>query len=126
MKILLIHQAYFPEMSGTARRTTELAESFANFGHVVTVLTSTPREFRSYPDYKFKYYEVINKVSVYRINTIFHIKNNVLYRMLSYGFFVVLSIYKLIGNVNKYDIMISIAPLSSGVIGSILKKLYKV
>ena len=75
MKILLIHQSYFPEMSGTARRTTELAESFASSGHSVTVFTSTPREFRSFPDYTFRYYEVINKVSVIRVNPIFQIKD---------------------------------------------------
>ena len=44
-------------MSGTARRTTELAESFVNLGHSVTVLTSTPREYRSFPDYTFRYYD---------------------------------------------------------------------
>jgi len=47
MKILMIHQHYFPEMSGTARRTRELAESFVKNGHKVSVLTSFPREFRS-------------------------------------------------------------------------------
>ena len=46
--------------------------------------------------------------------------------MLSYGFFVFFTIYKLIGKVNKYDIMISIAPLSSGIIGAMLRKLYKI
>jgi len=71
LKILLIHQAYYPEMSGTARRTKELAESFIKNGHIVNVLTSTPREYRSFPDYKYKFFEKINGVNVYRIKTLF-------------------------------------------------------
>ena len=32
MNILMIHQHYYPEMSGTARRTKELAENFVKKG----------------------------------------------------------------------------------------------
>ena len=38
----MIHQHYFPEMSGTARRTKELAESFIKMGHQISVVTYDP------------------------------------------------------------------------------------
>ena len=47
MNILFIHQYYFPEMSGTARRTKEMAESFVKKGHTVSVITSFPRSTRT-------------------------------------------------------------------------------
>jgi hypothetical protein len=47
MRILLIHQAYFPERVGTARRTKEMAESFVKKGHTVSVITSFPRSTRT-------------------------------------------------------------------------------
>ena len=84
MNILMIHQHYFPEMSGTARRTKELAENFAKKGHQVSVLTSYPRKFRSLPDVSFKPHEKINNVSVYRIKTLFEVKDVVLLRLFFY------------------------------------------
>ena len=112
-------------MSGTARRTKELAESFVKNNHFVTVLTSTPREYRSFPDYKFKSFEILNGVFVYRVNTLFEIKRNVLFRMLSYFSFFVQSLFIAIKLSNKADIIISIAPLSSGLIGAVCQKITK-
>ncbi|OUX29800.1 MAG: hypothetical protein CBE24_07730 [bacterium TMED264] len=120
MNILMIHQHYFPEMSGTARRTKELAENFAKKGHQVTVLTSYPRDFRSLPGSGFKKYETINKVIVYRLKTLFEVRNNVIIRLLSYSTFVIQSIYYAIVLSKKSHIIISIAPLSSGIIGAIV------
>ena len=57
MRILFIHQHYFPEMCGTARRTKEMAETFVKKGHTVSVITSFPRLNRTMPGYKTKYYE---------------------------------------------------------------------
>ena len=63
-------------MAGVARRAKELSESFAKNGHQVTVLTSFPRAFRSMPNYIAKEYELINKVRVIRIKTIFSVGKN--------------------------------------------------
>lgn len=125
MKILIIHQAYYPEMSGTARRAKELAESFVNNGHTVNVLTSTPRAYRSFPDYDFKLFEIFNDVNIYRVKTFFEINKNVFFRMLSYASFFIQSIRKAIKLSYKSDIIISIAPLSSGLIGAVCQKVTK-
>ena len=66
LTILMIHQHYFPEMTGTGRRTRELAECFVRNGHNVTVITSFPREFRSMPNAHCESYEILNNVNVYR------------------------------------------------------------
>ena len=119
----MIHQHYHPEMSGTARRTKELAESFVKHGHTVSIVTSMPREYRSMPGVlEQKYYEKLNGVSVHRVKTLFEVKNNVIFRILSYLSFVILSLryaYRLTG---LSEIIISVAPISSGIIGAILRK----
>jgi len=121
--ILMIHQHYFPEMTGTGRRTRELAEHFVKQGHVVTVVTSYPREFRSMPDIHCEPEEVLNGVNVFRIKTLFEVKNNVLLRMFSYLSFVIQSLKLAFKKSKECDIIISIAPISSGIIGAILQKI---
>ena len=117
----MIHQHYFPEMSGTARRTKELAENFVKKGHHVSVLTSYPRKFRSLPDVSFKPHEKINNVSVYRIKTLFEVKDVVLLRLFSYSAFVIQSVLYALRLSKKSEVVISIAPLSSGIIGALVK-----
>jgi colanic acid biosynthesis glycosyl transferase WcaI len=121
MNILIIHQHYYPEMAGTARRSKELAENFVSKGHKVYVITSMPRDFRSMPNANFKKYEEINGVEVYRINTFFEVKKNVIIRMISYSAFVFLSLIKVLKLSKNVDLIISMAPLSSGILGSLCK-----
>jgi len=124
-KILLLHQHYFPEMTGTGRRTRELAEFFVKQGHIVTVITSFPREFRSMPNTHCETVEVLNSVSIFRIKTLFEVKNNVLFRMFSYLSFVIQSLKLAFKKSKECDIIISIAPISSGIIGAILQLITK-
>ena len=124
-KIIVLQQHYFPEMSGTARRTRELSESFVNMNHRVSVITSFPREFRSIPGVKCRPFEIRNDVRVHRIKTLFEVKNNVFLRLLSYMAFVLQSIVLAIRLSKKSDIVISVAPISSGIIGSFVKIINK-
>ena len=70
MNILIIHQHYFPEMSGTARRAKELAEHFVNQNHKVSIITSFPRQYRSLPSQSFKRIERLNGVDINRVKNI--------------------------------------------------------
>ena len=125
MKILMIHQHYYPEMSGTARRTKELAESFVKMNNTVSVITSFPRDFRSMPDVSCPPFEILNGVTIYRIKTFFEVRNNVLFRILSYLSFVLQSLKLALRLTNKSNIIITIAPLSSGIIGALVKIISK-
>ena len=125
MNILIIHQHYFPEMSGTARRAKELAEHFVKQKHNVSVLTSFPREYRSIPGQSYKKNQILNRVKIHRVNNIFEVKNNVFLRMLSYFTFVIMSIQSGLRLSNKSDIIITIAPLSSGIIGATIRMFNK-
>jgi len=125
MNILIIHQAYYPEMSGTARRAKELAESFARDGHIINVLTSTPRIYRSFPEYKYKLFEEYNGVFIHRVKTLIEVNKNVFLRIISYFLFCIQSLHIAIKLSKKSDIIISIAPLSSGIIGALAMRFKK-
>jgi len=113
-------------MAGTARRTKELAEEFVKSGKKVTVITSFPREYRSIPGCSINRYEVINGVDVYRINTIFSININVVSRIISYLAFVLFTSQWIIKRRGQFDLIISIAPIAAGIVGSIINKFYKI
>jgi len=121
-KILFIHQHYFPEMAGTARRTKELAEGLSRRGFDCHVLTSFPREYRSIPGYNALPNETINNVKVQRINTFIDVKRNVILRLVSYSLFFLLTAIWLVRHRKKFDFIISIAPLSSGIAGAFANK----
>ena len=125
-KILLLHQHYFPEMAGCARRAQELAEQLVKSGHSVTVFTTYPREYRSIPGILSKRYEVLNSVEVIRSRTIFTVGKILLFRVLSYSLYVISSFYYIARNKNKYDILISIAPLPSAIGAALAQKYFKI
>jgi len=124
-KIIVLQQHYFPEMAGVARRTKELSEEFTRKGHSVTVLTAFPREFRSIPGYEAKKNEKINDVEVIRLKSIFEVRKNVIFRMLSYLSYVYSAFFYIKKNNYKYDFCISIAPLPPGIVGALSQKLFK-
>jgi len=112
-------------MSGTARRAKELAESFVKQGYFVTIITTYPREYRSIPGESFKSTEEIAGVNVLRVNNIFEVKKNPFFRMISYFLFCIQSLTLAIKLSKKSDIIISIAPLSSGILGALAMKFSK-
>ena len=126
LKILLLQQYYFPEMTGGARRAKELSEEFVINGHKVTVFTTYPREFRSMPGYDVKRTEVLNRVTIIRSNTIFNVGKNPIIRMLSYFMYVIHSFIYISKNRNNYDILISMAPLPSAIAPALANRMYKI
>lgn len=56
-------------MSGSAKRTKEIAEYLTSKGYNCSVLTTYPRKCRSIPGYNAGSFDIINGVSVYRFKT---------------------------------------------------------
>lgn len=112
-------------MSGTARRTKELAESFLIKGYNVTVITSHPRAYRSMPNDDHKTVEKISGVNVIRVKNIFEVNKIPIFRMISYLSFVIFSFNIGLKIAKDSDIVISIAPLASGIVGSIIQAISK-
>ncbi len=123
-KILFVHQYYFPEMTGTGRRTRELAESLVKKGFDCTVLTTKPRKFRSMINYSAPPFEELNGVKVYRINTLFFVQKNVLTRLISYFLHFLLSFIWISKRRNQFSLIISVAPLSSGIVGAFAQRFF--
>ena len=88
-------------------------------------MLSLPRKYRSIPGQSFDKNENLNGVKIHRVNSIFEVKNNVFLRMLSYLTFVIMSIKLGLRLSSKSDIIITIAPLSSGIIGAIIRMFNK-
>ena len=125
-KIILLQQHYYPEMAGVARRAKELSEQFVKNGHVVTVFTTYPRDFRSMPGFKTKKFEILNKVFIYRRTTIFPVSKNPKLRMLSYLIYVIQCFIFIIRNKKNFDIIISMAPLPPAIASALANKFYKI
>jgi hypothetical protein len=123
-KIIVLQQHYFPEMAGVARRAKELSEQFIKSGHSVTVYTTFPRDFRSMPGFNAKRKEVLNGVKIIRSKSIFNVGKNTIFRMLSYFFYVINCILHITVNRNKYDMILSMAPLPPAIAGAFANKFY--
>lgn len=69
MKILVVISYFVPEIGSAAHAYYDLARSFVELGHEVTVITSYPRIHnlsKDDVDKKFPYYEIIDGIRVYR------------------------------------------------------------
>ena len=130
MNILFIHQHFYPEPSGTAKPTYEMAKYFVKQGHNVKVITEFPnRNFQSYSNERGKplKHEIINGIEVYRIKNIFKYSGNVTQRLLAYLWFtVVSSIFglKLVSK-KKNQIIITIQAIPSAIPGALLNLFFR-
>ena len=113
-------------MSGTARRTKELAETLKNLGHEVSVISSFPRVNRKMPGYKTKSFQLINGVKVYRTKNIFDVGKIPLFRMISYSLSTIWSLVFISKKRNNFDLLLSVSPLASGLAGAVTNYLYKI
>lgn len=127
MKILFIHQHYYPELVGTGRRATEMCELLSRNGHNITVITSYPkRHYHLSQHGTIKREEIHNGVRILRLNQFFIPKGNPLIRMLSYFEFFAISLLKAIKLRKDMHLCLSITPLTSGISGALLHKIFKV
>ncbi len=129
MRVLQISLFYHPDRTGIAVTSTEFAEWFAAHGMDMTVITALP----FYPEWRIKNEnrsqcretEEINKVKVKRCNIYVPLKINTVTRMLHEMSFIWNVFWKVIQE-HKYDVVILVSPpLTLGLIGIFLKKLWK-
>ncbi len=122
MKILIISKDYFPDETGIAATSTNIAEGLAERGHNVTVVSSLPfyPEWKIKEDYRKKKKQKVNNVQIFRTYIYIPQKMNPLKRLmheLSYNF---LSLIKCIFFERPDVIFVVSPPLFSGIVGIIL------
>lgn len=124
MKVLYIYQYFGTPKGGWSTRVYEMARRWIVEGHEVTVLTS-PYDKSDFKSGKglIKIYQV-EGIQVIVINISQSNKHSILYRMLTFILFSVISIYFTLKI--KYDLIIaSSGPISVGIPALIAKKLRK-
>lgn len=130
IQILLIHQHFYPEPSGTAKSSYEIAKYFCRRGYEINVITEFPnRNFESSPDKnkKLKKYEIIDGIKVYRLRNRFKYSRKPIQRLLAYLSFTIKSFLygiKLSEN-NKTKIILTIQAIPSALPGCLLSKIFR-
>ncbi len=131
VRILFLSHFYPPEMGGAASRISGLARWLVKFGHNVTVITGYPNYpiGKIYPDYKNQKnkIEFIDGVQILRSKVLPVSYQSVLVRLLNYFTLFFTALWSGIRKRNNFDIVIaSSPPLTIGILGLILSKIYKI
>lgn len=128
MKILFLHQHFYPETVGTSTRGVEIVEYLVKQGHDVTVVTAIPchpstmangEVSRDQP--RFENFRGARIFRTWAYGT--RKPDTFLRRMLTYTSFMVLGGLKALFLPGKYDALVAISPLPNGVAGWIVSKL---
>jgi len=131
VRILFLSHFYPPEMGGAAARISGLAKWLVKFGHEVTVITGYPNypTGKIYPEYKNKKnkIEFIDDVQIIRSKVLPVSYQSILVRLLNYFTLFFTALWNGIRKRNSFDIIIaSSPPLTMGMLGLILSKIYKI
>lgn len=131
IRILFLSHFYPPEMGGAAARISGLAKWLVKFGHDVTVITGYPNYpmGKIFPEYKNKKnkIEFIDRVKILRSKVFPVSYQSVLVRLLNYFTLFFTALWNGIRKRNNFDIIIaSSPPLTIGILGLILSKIYKI
>jgi colanic acid biosynthesis glycosyl transferase WcaI len=131
VRILFLSHFYPPEMGGAAARISGLAKWLVKFGHEVTVITGYPNypTGNIYPDYKKKKnkIEYIENVKILRAKVLPVSYASFFVRLLNYFTLFFTALWVSIKKRNDFDIIIaSSPPLTMGMLGFVLSKIYKV
>jgi colanic acid biosynthesis glycosyl transferase WcaI len=128
MKILVLHQHFYPETVGTSTRAVEIVEYLVRQGHDVTVVTgipSHPSTMRSGEvSRRQPRFENFRGAKLYRVWTYgSHRPDTFLRRMLAYSSFMVLGFFKALFLREPFDVLVAISPLPNGIAGAALSLL---
>jgi len=130
MKILFIHQHFYPEESGTAKSCTEMAVYFAEKGHDVTVITEFPnRGFKSTSDHNqspLRRLDTHKGIAIHRLRNKFKYSSNTVSRISAYLMFTLGSVIYALRMAQRFDLCITIQALPSAIPGVVLQKLHKI
>ncbi len=122
MKILFLHQHYYPELVGTGRRATEMCELLSKNGHDIT--SYPKRRYHLNQGDVIKSEEIRNGVRILRVSLFFAPQGNPLLRMFSYFEFFFTSLIQAIKLRKKMDLCLSMTPLASGISGAVLQRIF--
>ena len=130
MKILFIHQHFYPEESGTAKSCTEMAVYFAEQGHDVSVITEFPnRGFKSTSELHqkpLKQVDTHKEITIHRLRNKFKYSSKVVSRISAYLMFTLGSVIYALRMNQKFDLCITIQALPSAIPGVVLQKFYRI
>ncbi len=131
VRVLFLSHFYPPEMGGAAARISGLAKWLVKFGHKVTVITGYPNypTGKVYHEYKNKKnkIEFIDGVQIIRSKVLPVSYQSILVRLLNYFTLFFTALWNGIRKRNNFDIIIaSSPPLTIGILGLILSKIYKI
>lgn len=131
VRILFLSHFYPPEMGGAASRISGLARWLVKFGNNVTVITGYPNypTGKIYPEYKNQKnkIEFIDGVKILRSKVLPVSYQSVLVRLLNYFTLFFTALWNGIRERNNFDIIIaSSPPLTIGILGLVLSKIYKI
>jgi len=131
VRILFLSHFYPPEMGGAASRISGLAKWLVKFGHEVTVITGFPNYpiGKIFPDYKNKKNKVefIDGVKILRTKVFPVAYESIFIRLLNYFTLFITAFFVSFKKRNDFDIIVaSSPPLTIGMLGLILSKIYKI
>jgi colanic acid biosynthesis glycosyl transferase WcaI len=125
MKILVLHQHFYPETVGTSTRAVEIVEYLVQRGHDVTVVAgipSHPSTMRSGEVSRQQpRFENFRGAKLYRVWTYGSNKpDTFLRRMMAYSSFMILGFFKALTLPDRFDVLVAISPLPNGIAGLVL------
>lgn len=131
IRILFLTHYYPPETGGASARISGLTKWLAKYGHDVSVITGYPNYPMGeiYPGYESSSarYEVLDGVKVFRAKVIAGSYKSIVVRLLNYFTLFVTSLWIGIKKRNNFDIIVaSSPPLTIGLLGRLLSKIYKI
>lgn len=122
MRILVLHQHFYPETVGTSTRAVEIVEYLVQRGHDVTVVAGIPSHpstmrsgevSRNQPRF-----EKFRGATLYRVWTFGTAKpDNFWRRMAAYSSFMFFGFLKALFVPGKFDVLVAISPLPDGIAG---------
>ncbi|MBX7245737.1 MAG: glycosyltransferase family 4 protein [Candidatus Sumerlaeaceae bacterium] len=128
MRILFLHEHFYPETVGTSTRAVEIVEYLVKRGHDVTVVTglpchpSTMRNGEVSRDQPRE--EMFRGARIHRVWTFGSPKPDKFWRrMLTYSSFMILGGLKALRVRGPFDALVAISPLPNGISGLIVSKI---